>query len=213
MKRGVIMVSGGGTNLQAIIDAAVPGLDIIGVVSDNPKAFGLERATRAGIPALTVDYTSFAQRDDFDTALFDTIRQLNPDLIVLAGFMRILADDLVMYYSGRMINIHPSLLPDYPGLNTYKRVIDAGEEWHGTTVHFVIPELDAGPAILQYKVRVQLEDTAESLAQRVQQGEYLIYPKAIAMLAAGHLELRDGVVHHNGQALAAPEVVHEQDQL
>ncbi len=212
MMRTVIMVSGGGTNLQAIIDAAVQGVEIIGVVSDTPKAFGLERATLAGIPTVTVDYKSFVSRSDFDKALFDTIRQLDPDMIVLAGFMRILADDLVTHYAGRMINIHPSLLPDYPGLDTYNRVINAGEQWHGTTVHFVIPELDAGPAILQYKVRIQPQDTAESLAKRVQQGEYLIYPRAIAMLAAGQLELRDGVVHNNGRLLATPEVVHEQQQ-
>jgi phosphoribosylglycinamide formyltransferase-1 len=125
--------------------------------------------------------------------------------------MRILARDLVNRYDGRMINIHPSLLPAYPGLNTYQRAIDAGEQWHGTTVHFVIPKLDAGPAILQYQVAIHPSDTADSLADRVRIGEYLIYPQAIAMLTSGQLKLEKNVVYNNGQELAAPEVLYEQE--
>ncbi len=211
MMRTVIMVSGSGTNLQAILDAKLDDVDIVAVVSDNPTAFGLTRAQQAGIPALTVDYRSFDQRSDFDTALHETLNSLQPDLIVLAGFMRILAAALVTEYDGRMINIHPSLLPAYPGLNTYQRAIDAGETEHGTTVHFVIPELDAGPAILQYKVRIHADDTPESLAKRVQQGEYSIYPQAIKLLASGQLKLQNGVVYSDGQVLGTPEIVHEQD--
>ncbi len=211
MMRSVIMVSGSGTNLQAIIDAQIADLEIVAVVSDNPEAYGLQRAIDAGIPAITVDYRSFAKRSDFDEALYAAMEQINPDLIVLAGFMRILARDLVNRYDGRMINIHPSLLPAYPGLNTYQRAIDAGEQWHGTTVHFVIPKLDAGPAILQYQVAIHPSDTADSLADRVRIGEYLIYPQAIAMLTSGQLKLEKNVVYNNGQELAAPEVLYEQE--
>jgi phosphoribosylglycinamide formyltransferase-1 len=211
MMRTLVMVSGGGTNLQAIIDAQIPNTDIVAVLSDNPQAFGLERAATAGIAGITVDYKSFASRSDFDTALHETIRHINPDLIVLAGFMRILAADVVTEYAGKMINIHPSLLPAYPGLNTYQRALDAGEQWHGTTVHFVIPELDAGPAMLQYRVAIAPDDSAQSLAARVQQGEYRIYPQAIGMLASGQLKLDNGIVYSNGQKLAAPLVINETD--
>jgi phosphoribosylglycinamide formyltransferase 1 len=211
MMRTLIMVSGGGTNLQAIIDAQIANTEIVAVLSDNPQAFGLERAAVAGIPGITVDYKSFARRQDFDAALQETLQQINPDLIVLAGFMRILAAELVTEYAGRMINIHPSLLPAYPGLNTYQRALDAGESWHGSSVHFVIPELDAGPAFLQYRVAIQPDDSAASLASRVQQGEYRIYPQAIAMLASGQLQLDNDVVYQDGQPLVIPLVVNETD--
>jgi len=209
MMRTVIMVSGSGTNLQAILDAQPANTDIVAVVSDNPGAFGLTRAQQAGIAAITVDYSTFESRSDFDRALADTMAEINPDLIVLAGFMRILADDFVESYIGKMLNIHPSLLPDYPGLNTYSRVLDAGEQWHGTTVHFVIPELDAGPAIMQYRVAIRPDDTPETLAQRVQQGEYLIYPQAIERVASGQLTMRDGVVYNNDEAITQPDIIDE----
>lgn len=211
MMRTVVMVSGGGTNLQAILDAALSNIEIVAVLSDNPDAYGLERARLAGISAVSVDYKAFGERADFNRALSDTLKEINPDLIVLAGFMRILADDLVEQYLGRMLNIHPSLLPAYPGLNTYQRVLDAGENYHGTTVHFVIPELDAGPAVLQYRVAISESDDAQSLARRVQQGEYLIYPQAIEMVAGGQLVMQNGVVYSNGEVLAIPEVIDEQD--
>jgi len=207
--RTVIMVSGSGTNLQAIIDAAVPEIDIVAVVSDNPGAYGLQRAQDAGIAGVTVDYKSYENRADFDQALLETIQQIDPELIVLAGFMRILDDALVNAYTGRMLNIHPSLLPDYPGLNTYQRALDAGESHHGTTVHFVIPELDAGPAVLQYRVAITPDDTAETLAARVQQGEYQIYPLAIARVASGQLQMRDGVVLCNDEPMVQPDVIDE----
>jgi len=205
------MVSGGGTNLQAILDANLSNIEIVAVVSDNPDAYGLERARNANIPAVTVDYKAFGQRTDFDQALAETLNEIDPDLIVLAGFMRILADQLVEQYHGRMLNIHPSLLPDYPGLNTYQRVLDAGEPFHGTTVHFVIPELDAGPAVLQYRVKINSDDDAQSLARRVQQGEYLVYPQAIDLVAGGQLAMRGDVVYSNGEILTEPGVIDEQD--
>jgi len=209
MMRAVIMVSGSGTNLQAIIDANIPQLEIAAVVSDSRAAYGLERARNAGIPAIVVDYKSFAARSDFDKALFETLQQIDPELIVLAGFMRILDADVVNHYDGRMLNVHPSLLPDYPGLHTHQRVIDARERWHGTTVHYVIPELDAGPAVMQYRIEISAEDTAETLGTRIQQGEYRIYPEAIGLIAAGQLELRNGVVFKDGKQLEQPVLVEE----
>ena len=135
--------------------------------------------------------------------------RLKPDLVVLAGFMRILPRDLVEGYLGRMLNVHPSLLPKYPGLDTYARVLEAGDEWHGSTVHFVIPELDAGPGIIQYQVRMKPGDTERSLREKVQRGEHLIYPQAIRCLADGRVEFRAGRVWRDGAPAPGPLVVEE----
>jgi phosphoribosylglycinamide formyltransferase-1 len=208
--RVAILISGGGTNLQAIIDEQQAGrlpVTIVGVLSDNPEAKGLQRAKTAGIPAVTVPYQAYSSRPKFDAALDQALADLAPELVVLAGFMRILPDDLVNQYNGRMLNIHPSLLPKYPGLHTYKRVLDARDEYHGTTVHFVIPQLDAGPAILQYRVKVSADETETSLAERVQSGEYTIYPRCIGWIAERRLELRDDKVWLDDKPLSDPIII------
>jgi phosphoribosylglycinamide formyltransferase-1 len=195
--RVAVLVSGSGTNLQAIIDANVGcnlGIDIVGVISDRPEAFGLQRALDANIPAIPIDFKACANRSDYDKLLDQELDELAPELVVLAGYMRILPAATVNRFRGRMLNIHPSLLPAYPGLNTYARALEAGEQWHGTTVHFVTPELDAGPGILQYRVRIHDEETELQLRTRVQQGEYTIYPKAIEWFAASIIKLWDNFV-------------------
>ncbi len=152
--RVAVLISGSGTNLQAIIDANAGGnlgIDIIGVISDRPDALGLQRARDADIPAIAIDFAACANRSHYDKQLAQELSKLAPDLVVLAGYMRILPTATVNQFRGRMLNIHPSLLPAYPGLDTYTRALAAGEAWHGSTVHFVTPEVDAGPGILQYR--------------------------------------------------------------
>jgi phosphoribosylglycinamide formyltransferase-1 len=210
--RTAVLVSGSGTNLQAIIDCASQGklgITINGVVSDRPGVLALERAQRAGIPAQTVDHAQAGSNAAFQQQLAAVLAELDPDLIVLAGFMRILSPELVSNWAGRMLNVHPSLLPKYPGLHTYRRALEAGDSVHGSTVHFVIPELDAGPGILQYRVQIRPGDDEASLRARVQHGEYLIYPRAIAWFAAGRLALRDGSTWLDGERLGGPVVVEE----
>lgn len=208
--RTVVLVSGDGSNLQAIIDQTRRGaldLTLAGVVSDRPGVRALERAAAAGIPAQVVDWAS--DRPAFLGRLAAALAALAPDLVILAGFMRILPAELVLEYQGRMLNVHPSLLPRYPGLHTYRRALEAGDREHGSTVHFVIPALDAGPGILQYRVPILPGDTEASLRERVRAGEHLIYPRAIAWLAAGRVALRDGTAWLDGAPLAAPVVVDE----
>ena len=207
-----VMVSGSGTNLQAIIDAIAAGTvraTISAVISDVPDAFGLERAAGAGIATRVVNFRSFEDRSEFDAALERELDDLKPDLIVLAGYMRIIADRTVIRFAGRMLNVHPSLLPAYPGLHTYRRALEAGESSHGTTVHFVIPELDAGPAIVQYRVAVRPDETEQSLRERVQQGEYRIYPLAIGWIAEGRVRCKEGRVMMDDKPLQHPVIVDE----
>lgn len=210
--RTVVMISGGGTNLQAIINEVEAGeapINLCAVVCDRAGVLGLERAERAGIPTHVVDYTDIGDRDRAERRLAECLRDIDPELVVLAGFMRILPTAIVEAFTGRMLNIHPSLLPKFRGLNTYRRAVDAGERWHGSTVHFVIPELDAGPSIIQYRVAVRPDETVTSLQARVQQGEYLIYPRAVGWFGAGRLRLRDGEVWLDGLPLAEPVIVDE----
>ncbi|WP_372758804.1 phosphoribosylglycinamide formyltransferase [Litorivivens sp.] len=200
----VILISGSGSNLQAFIDAAEQGelpADIAAVISNRPAAGGLERAAQAGIATAVVDHTGFANRDDFDAALRDTIDSFAPDLVVLAGFMRILGADFVRHFRGRMLNIHPSLLPKYPGLHTHQRAIDAGDTEAGATVHFVTEELDGGPPILQAQVPVKAGDTAELLAARVLEQEHRIYPLAARWFAEGRLTLNGNQAELDDNAL------------
>ena len=207
------MISGGGTNLQAIINEVQSGelpVNLFAVVSDRPGVLGLERAEKAGIPTHVVDYRAIGDREAAERELAGTLEKLDPELIVLAGFMRILPTPVVEAFDGRMLNIHPSLLPKYRGLHTYRRALEAGEEWHGTTVHFVTPELDAGPAIIQYRVRIRPEETETSLQSRVQQGEYLIYPRAVRWFGEGRLRLNDGEVWLDGLPIEEPVVVEEE---
>ncbi len=212
--RTAVLISGSGTNLQAIIDATQAGqlpIELCAVLSDQPDAQGLKRADQAGIPVAAIDYGAFANRPDAERALHERLAALEPELIVLAGFMRILPDDLVEAFEGRMLNIHPSLLPKYRGLHTFRRVLEAGDKVHGSTVHFVVPELDAGPSIVQYRLPVRANDTETTLKKRVQRGEYLIYPRAIDWFARGRLKLEDGLAWLDGKRLDTPVIVEEND--
>jgi phosphoribosylglycinamide formyltransferase-1 len=189
--RLVVLISGGGSNLQAFIDAAVDPAypcEVVAVISNRAGVFGLERAARAGIPAEVLDHTAFASRDAFDTALAGRIDAHAPDIVILAGFMRILTPSFVARYDGRLLNIHPSLLPKYPGLHTHQRAIDAGDAEAGATVHLVTEELDGGPVILQARVPVLPGDTADTLAARVLVEEHRIYPEAARLVTLGRWE-------------------------
>ncbi len=177
----VVLISGSGTNLQAIIDAVASGAipaNLAAVISNIPDVKGLERATKAGVNTAVLSHKSFANRDEFDSALTAKIDSYKPDLVILAGFMRILGNGFVNHYQGRMLNIHPSLLPKFTGLHTHKRALEAKETQHGTSVHFVTPELDGGPVIIQATVPVLDDDTEETLSQRVLVQEHRIYPLA-----------------------------------
>jgi phosphoribosylglycinamide formyltransferase-1 len=192
--RLVILISGSGSNLQAFIDAIARGelhAQIAAVISNKPTALGVQRADAAGIPTAVIDHQQFADRETFDAALRDCVQQFQPDLVILAGFMRILTPVFLRPFIGRLLNIHPSLLPKYPGLHTHQRAIDAGDLEAGATVHFVTEELDGGPAIIQAHVPVQSTDTAEHLAARVLQVEHRIYPLAAEWFAQNRLSLND----------------------
>lgn len=192
--RVVVLISGSGSNLQALIDGVADNslpIDLVAVISNRPEVMGLERAAKANIPAEVLDHKTFADRDSFDRALMEKIDNYQPDLVVLAGFMRILTPEFTQHYLGRMLNIHPSLLPKFQGLHTHQRAIDAGEQRHGVTVHFVTAELDGGPAIVQASVPVLATDDASSLAKRVQRQEHVIYPLAVKWFAQGDLRMID----------------------
>lgn len=188
----VVLISGSGSNLQALIDACSNGKingRIAAVISNRPDVKGLERAANAGIEAITLDHKAFDGRETFDAALAECIDQFQPDLVVLAGFMRILTPSFTQHYLGKMLNIHPSLLPKYPGLHTHQRALEAGDKEHGVTVHFVTAELDGGPAVVQAKVPVNDGDDANSLAARVLEQEHIIYPQAVSWFVDGRLQL------------------------
>ncbi|ANG65171.1 phosphoribosylglycinamide formyltransferase [Marinobacterium aestuarii] len=205
-KRIVVLLSGSGSNLQALIDATQSGRingRIVAVISNKPGVRGLERARDAGIDALLLDHTQHESREAFDGALQALIDQQEPDLIVLAGFMRILTADFVRHYLGRMFNIHPSLLPKYKGLHTHQRAIEAGDSEHGCTVHFVTPELDGGPLILQAAVPIAADTSIESLQQQVQVREHDIYPLAVEWFCAERLTLEATGVTLDGIQLPA----------
>jgi phosphoribosylglycinamide formyltransferase-1 len=211
--RVAVLISGEGSNLQALIDAERAGklgAKIVAVVSNRGSARGLERARTAGIDARHVPGRG-VERAVYDVTLAATLASYAPDLVVLAGFMRILGPELVAAFAGRMLNIHPSLLPAYTGLETHRRVLEAREQWHGATVHFVTADLDAGPAVLQYRLRVRPGDTAESLAARVHVGEHVILPRAVQWFAAGRLRLAHGSVMLDGRPLPHPVLIDEQE--
>ncbi len=193
--RVVVLISGSGSNLQALIDGQKSGqlpIEIAAVISNRPGVRGLQRAEDAGIPALVLDHTRHDSREAFDTALRALIDEYRPGLVVLAGFMRILTPEFARHYEGRMLNIHPSLLPKYQGLHTHQRALDAGETEHGVTVHFVTAELDGGPSALQARVPVLPNDDADTLAARVQRQEHIIYPLAVEWFAQGRLRMESG---------------------
>ena len=204
-----VLISGSGTNLQAFIDRVGRGaldLELSVVFSNNPDAFGLERARNAGIPTACIEHGDFADRNSFDHAVAAKLDKWQPDLLVLAGFMRILSAAFVTHYAGKILNIHPALLPAYPGLNTHQRVLDAGDTWHGSTVHFVTEELDGGPRILQGRLPVDAGETAEQLATRVQAVEHQIYPEAAGWVGEGRVEFRDGKTWIDGSVADQPVI-------
>ena len=213
MKKTVILISGRGSNMEALIAARDCGtlpVDIAAVISNRPDAAGLATAAAAGIAVRCIDHKAFAGRDAFDAALAGCVDGFAPDLVVLAGFMRILSDGFVHHYAGRMMNIHPSLLPAFPGLHTHRRALAEGVRIHGCTVHFVTPALDHGPVIIQAAVPVLDSDDEATLAARVLRQEHRIYPQAVRWFAEGRLRLADDRVRLAGEeatsgALVAPE--------
>lgn len=202
----VVLLSGSGSNLQALIDSStVPdsAVRIGAVISNRTDAYGLQRAAAAGIETAVLDHTEFEGREAFDAALVACIDGFAPDLVVLAGFMRILSGDFVRHYQGRLLNIHPSLLPRYKGLHTHRRALEAGDAEHGCSVHFVTEELDGGPLVVQAVVPVAPDDTVQSLAQRVHAQEHVIYPMAVHWFANGRLRLGEQGALLDGQPLSA----------
>lgn len=200
----VVLISGSGSNLQAFIDASENGsldADIAAVISNKAGVMGLERADNAGIANEVIDHKQFADRESFDAELADRIESYKPDLVILAGFMRILTPEIVDRFAGRIMNIHPSLLPKYPGLHTHKRAIEAGDTTAGVTVHFVTSELDGGPAIIQAEVPILPGDDEDTLASRVLVQEHQIYPLAAQWFCEGKLTLKDGTPELNGEPL------------
>ena len=207
--RTAILISGSGTNLQAFIDQVAAGdldLDLCLVFSNRPDAFGLERARKADIPTACLRHGDFDDRESFDRAVAAIIDEHSPELIVLAGFMRILSPWFVSHFEGRILNIHPALLPKYPGLDTHQRALDAGDEWHGSTVHFVTEELDGGPRILAGRLRIVPGESAEELQHRVQAIEHQIYPEAAGLVGAGRVRFEHGQAVIDGQIAAEPIV-------
>jgi phosphoribosylglycinamide formyltransferase-1 len=210
MKRIVILISGRGSNMAALIAARESGrlpVDIAAVISNRPAAAGLETAARAGIAAAVLDHKAFAGRDAFDAALAQLIDGYAPDLVVLAGFMRILGDAFVRHYAGRLLNIHPSLLPAFPGLETHQRALAEGVRIHGCTVHFVTPALDHGPVVIQAAVPVLADDNEATLAARVLAQEHVIYPQAVRWFAEGRLQLVDGRARVTGATGGAAALI------
>ena len=202
----VVLLSGTGSNLQALIDSddvkASPA-NIRAVISNRADAYGLQRAKDAGIDTRVLDHKAFEGREAFDAALIEIIDTFNPHLVVLAGFMRILSADFVRHYQGRLLNIHPSLLPKYKGLHTHQRALEAQDREHGCSVHFVTEELDGGPLVVQAVIPVESEDTPSSLAQRVHAQEHRIYPLAVRWFAEGRLSLDEQGALLDGQLLPA----------
>lgn len=202
--RVVVLISGSGSNLQALIDGqedkSLP-IEIAGVISNRPDVLGLERAVKAGIANEVLDHKQFASRLEFDQQLIQVIDTYSPDLVVLAGFMRILTPEFVHHYEGRMLNIHPSLLPKYQGLHTHRRALEAGDTIHGVTVHFVTAELDGGPPVIQAIVPIAPEDDETSLARKVQMQEHIIYPTAVRWFAEKRLQMHQHGVLLNGEPL------------
>ena len=199
-----VLVSGNGSNLQAIIDASTDHstllpVDIRVVISNRKDAYALQRAQKAHIPTAVISNDDYCSREQYDAALQAKLDQYQPGLIVLAGFLRILSDKFVTHNQGRIINIHPSLLPKYRGLNTHQRAIDAGDIFHGASVHYVTPKLDEGPVIVQAQVPIFNNDTAKTLANRVHQAEHLIYPLALGWIAKSRLQWKQDGIYFDSQ--------------
>ena len=203
----VVLISGSGSNLQAFIDGQRDGslpIDIRAVISNKAEAYGLTRAREAGIEGVTISHRDYPDREAYDRRLIAEIDRHRPGLVILAGFMRILTPVFVEHYQGRLINIHPSLLPLYRGLHTHERVLADGGSEHGCSVHFVTAELDAGPIIVQARVPVLPEDTPAELAARVQIEEHRAYPLAVRWIAEGRIEMREDGAYKDGKRLETP---------
>lgn len=206
--RLAVLISGTGRNLQSILQACADG-DIAAtpqlVISNRPGVAGLERAAAFGVAHSTIDHRAYPDRESFDAALGDALQAANPDIIALAGFMRILTPAFIQRFKGRMFNIHPSLLPLYRGLHTHRQALDNGDTWHGASIHYVTEELDAGAVIKQGRIRVAPGDDESSLARRLmEQVELKLYPEVLSWAAAGRLTLQDGVAVLDGQPLRQP---------
>ena len=200
----VILISGSGSNMLAIAEAVKSGdidAEVAAVISNRPEAAGLQKARDRDIPCVGLDHKEYQSREHFDVALMRKIDEYEPDVLVLAGFMRILTPDFVRRYEGRMLNIHPSLLPKYQGLNTHQRAIDAGDSEHGVTVHFVTEVLDDGPNVIQAAVTINADDDATNLQKRVQQQEHIIYPIAVKWFVSGRLVMKDNKALLDGKQL------------
>ena len=206
----VVLISGEGTNLQALIDAERAGkinTRIQAVFSDRLEAPGIKRANRADIPTHCLARSDFPNRATYELELVSHIDSYKPGLIVLAGFMKVLGADFINHFCGQIINIHPSLLPRYRGLDTHQRVLEAGDEKHGATVHFVTEELDGGPRIIQYRISIKAKENKAELAQRVHEGEYIILPQAVAWLATQRLTLEGNNIILDDQKLEGPILI------
>ncbi|HEY1774304.1 MAG TPA: phosphoribosylglycinamide formyltransferase [Gammaproteobacteria bacterium] len=203
----VVLVSGHGSNLQAILDKArALSVEVCAVISDKPQARALEQAHAAGVPTSVITATEYPDRDSYDRALMQAIDRRGEPLVILAGFMRILGRDFVHRYAGRLLNIHPSLLPRHRGLHTHRRALEAGDTQHGCSVHFVTLELDAGQVIAQAPVPVKKDDDEAALRVRVQAREHVIYPEVIGWFAAGRLRLENERVMFDGAPLGVPKI-------
>ena len=205
-KNVVILISGRGSNMQAIVNAGIAGADIKAVISNRPNAAGLAWASEGGITTEVVNHREFANREAFDAALQNSIDAYQPDLVVLAGFMRILTADFCLHYQNRLLNIHPSLLPSFKGLHTHQAAIDAGCKLAGCSVHFVTPELDHGPIVSQGAVPILPNDTADSLAERILSVEHSLYPQAVADFVNNRLHIKDGIVINQQPASASSKL-------
>ncbi len=205
----VVLLSGEGTLLQSFINRQKEGLpiEIAAVISNRPNVGGLARAEKAEITAHEIDHKLFPDRATFEADLIKLIDQYSPDVVVLAGFMRILGELFVDHYQGRLINIHPALLPKYKGLDTHQRAIDAGDSEHGSSVHLVTSELDGGPVIAQIKLPILPEDTADTLSERTKKREHLLYPEVLRWIAEKKLTLSQGIPLCNGEPLNSPVVL------
>lgn len=198
-----VLVSGSGSNLQALIDANLSG-QIVGVISNKPEAYALERAAKAGIQTAVIEHKQYPNREAFDDVMHQQLLDWDVDLVVLAGFMRILSANFVKAWEGKMLNIHPSLLPYYKGMHTHQRVLNTGDVLHGCTVHYVTAELDAGQPLAQGVLKVNLHDNATSLANRVHVLEHLIYPQVVEWICTGAVQHTEQGVLYRGQAIKEP---------
>ena len=207
----VVLISGSGSNLQAIIDCVAAGrlkARIAGVLSNKADAYGLARAQHAGIATAVVAHTDYTDRESFDAAMMEQIDGWQPDVVVLAGFMRILTPAFVQHYEGRLLNIHPSLLPRHKGMHTHRRALEAGDSEHGCSVHFVTAELDGGPVVAQAVVPVLPHDNETLLNERVHKSEHQIYPEVLIWLASGRLVYREGQPWLDGNKMTTPSQLH-----